>query len=109
MSLIPRKKVIRQVIATRQRLQAISVLGATGSVGVNVLDVIARHPERYKVFALSGFTQLELLKKQCLLHRPDYAVVPTPQAVATLQKQLLEEGSQTQVVGGESGLKFVAG
>jgi 1-deoxy-D-xylulose-5-phosphate reductoisomerase len=122
------KTVIRQVIATNRsthgmyaherfsatlegachRLQTISVLGATGSVGVNVLDVIARHPERYKVFALTGFSQLEHLKKQCLLHRPDYAVVPTPEAVKVLQQQLIDAGSLTQVVGGESGLKFVA-
>jgi 1-deoxy-D-xylulose-5-phosphate reductoisomerase len=96
------------LINTEIPCQTISILGATGSVGLNVLDVIVRHPERYKVFALSGYSQLQRLKELCLLHEPDYAVVPTPQGVKALQRDLALAGSQTQVIGGESGLKFIA-
>lgn len=95
-------------ITTETHSQTISILGATGSVGLNVLDVIVRHPDRYKVFALSGYSQLQRLKELCLLHEPEYAVVPTPQGVKALQRDLALAGSQTQVIGGESGLKFIA-
>jgi 1-deoxy-D-xylulose-5-phosphate reductoisomerase len=86
----------------------ITVLGATGSVGLNTLDVIARHPARYRVFALSGFGQLEQLKNLCLLHRPSYAVVPHIEAARALQKALFEAGVDTQVLEGERGLEAVA-
>ena len=58
------------------RPQQITVLGATGSIGLSTLDVIARHPERYQVFALSGFTRLSELLALCVRHVPRFAVVP---------------------------------
>ena len=58
------------------RPQQITVLGATGSIGLSTLDVIARHPERYQVFALSGFTRLSELLALCVRHAPRFAVVP---------------------------------
>lgn len=93
---------------SNKRLQNITVLGATGSVGLSTLDVISRHPARYRVFALSGFGQLEQLKNLCLLHRPSYAVVPHPEAARSLQKVLLGAGIDTQVLEGERGLQAVA-
>jgi 1-deoxy-D-xylulose-5-phosphate reductoisomerase len=54
--------------------QAITVLGSTGSIGVNTLDVIARHPERYEVFALAALRSVDTLAAQCSAHRPRYAV-----------------------------------
>ena len=56
--------------------QQITVLGATGSIGLSTLDVIARHPERYQVFALSGFSRLTELLALCIRHVPQFAVVP---------------------------------
>jgi 1-deoxy-D-xylulose-5-phosphate reductoisomerase len=86
------------------KLQQITVLGATGSVGLSTLDVIARHPERYQVFALSGFTRLAELLALCVRHRPQFAVVPTAEAASTLQADLLAAGLDTRVLAGEGGL-----
>jgi 1-deoxy-D-xylulose-5-phosphate reductoisomerase len=85
-------------------LQQITVLGATGSVGLSTLDVIARHPERYQVFALTGFTRLAELLALCVRHRPQFAVVPTAEAASTLQADLLAAGLDTRVLAGEGGL-----
>ena len=58
------------------RPQQITVLGATGSIGLSTLDVIARHPDRYQVFGLSGYSRIAELLALCVLHRPRVAVVP---------------------------------
>ncbi len=88
--------------------QQITVLGATGSIGLSTLDVISRHPERYRVFALSGFTRLAELEALCLLYRPRYAVVPDAEAARHLLGGLLAAGLTTQVLVGETGLCEVA-
>ena len=88
--------------------QNITLLGATGSVGLNTLDVITRHPERYRVFALSGMTQLELLTKLCVIHRPFYAVVAHAEEARAVQNALLKSGSDTLVLYGEHGLEIIA-
>ncbi|WP_137885113.1 1-deoxy-D-xylulose-5-phosphate reductoisomerase [Pseudomonas sp. 2FE] len=90
------------------RPQQITVLGATGSIGLSTLDVISRHPERYRVFALSGFTRLAELEALCLLYRPRYAVVPDAEAARPLQGGLLAAGLTTRVLVGEAGLCEVA-
>jgi len=89
-------------------VQHITVLGATGSIGLSTLDVIARHPERYQVFALSGYTRLDELLALCLRHRPIFAVVPSAQAAARLREELRGAGSATEVLEGEAGLCQVA-
>ncbi len=89
-------------------LQQISVLGATGSIGLSTLDVIARHPERYQVFALSGFSRLPELEALCLRFRPRFAVVPTAAAAIELQGSLQAGGLTTRVLVGEAGLCEVA-
>jgi len=88
--------------------QQITVLGATGSIGLSTLDVISRHPERYKVFALSGFSRLAELEALCLLYRPRYAVVPDVEAARHLQGGLLAAGLNTRVLIGERGLQEVS-
>lgn len=88
--------------------QQITVLGATGSIGLSTLDVIARHPQRYQVFALSGFSRLAELEALCLLHRPRYAVVADAAAAAKLREALQGAGLSTQVLEGEGGLCEVA-
>ena len=88
--------------------QQVTVLGATGSIGLSTLDVIARHPQRYAVFALTGFSRLEQLARLCLQHRPRYAVVADEAAAAWLQGELLHAGLATRVLSGEDGLCRVA-
>ncbi|MBM3109358.1 1-deoxy-D-xylulose-5-phosphate reductoisomerase [Pseudomonas arcuscaelestis] len=89
-------------------LQRITVLGATGSIGLSTLDVIARHPERYQVFALSGYSRLDELLALCLRHAPVFAVVPSAQAAEQLRAGLTAVGSATEVLEGEAGLCQVA-
>lgn len=90
------------------RPQQITVLGATGSIGLSTLDVIARHPERYQVFALSGFTRLSELHALCVRHVPRFAVVPEHNAARVLQDDLRAAGLSTRVLVGEAGLCQVA-
>ncbi|HEX4547460.1 1-deoxy-D-xylulose-5-phosphate reductoisomerase [Pseudomonas sp.] len=90
------------------RPQQITVLGATGSIGLSTLDVIARHPERYQVFALSGFTRLSELLALCIRHVPQFAVVPQVAAARGLQDDLRAAGLSTRVLVGEEGLCQVA-
>jgi 1-deoxy-D-xylulose-5-phosphate reductoisomerase len=93
---------------TVSRPQQITVLGATGSIGLSTLDVIARHPERYQVFALSGFSRLSELLALCVRHAPRYAVVPEASAARRLQDDLHAAGLSTRVLVGEEGLCQVA-
>ncbi|UVJ45153.1 1-deoxy-D-xylulose-5-phosphate reductoisomerase [Pseudomonas sp. LS1212] len=90
------------------RPQQITVLGATGSIGLSTLDVIARHPDRYQVFALSGYSRLSELLALCVRHAPAYAVVPQAAAAQGLQADLRAAGVRTQVLVGEEGLCQVA-
>lgn len=90
------------------RPQQITVLGATGSIGLSTLDVIARHPDRYQVFALTGFTRLSELLALCVRHVPRFAVVPEIAAARTLQDDLRAAGLSTRVLVGEEGLCQVA-
>ncbi|CAI8958721.1 1-deoxy-D-xylulose 5-phosphate reductoisomerase [Pseudomonas fluorescens] len=90
------------------RPQQITVLGATGSIGLSTLDVIARHPDRYQVFALTGFTRLSELLALCVRHVPRFAVVPEVAAARTLQDDLRAAGLSTRVLVGEEGLCQVA-
>ncbi|WP_165667379.1 1-deoxy-D-xylulose-5-phosphate reductoisomerase [Metapseudomonas otitidis] len=86
----------------------VSVLGGTGSIGLSTLDVIARHPLRYEVFAISGFSRLAELQTLCMRHRPRFAVVPDAPAARVLQEALVVAGLGTQVLSGEAGLCEVA-
>lgn len=89
-------------------LQRITVLGATGSIGLSTLDVIARHPERYEVFALTGYSRLEQLLALCERHRPAFAVVPDEPAAVRLREGLAALNLGTEVLLGEQGLCQVA-
>ncbi|MGQ7958943.1 1-deoxy-D-xylulose-5-phosphate reductoisomerase [Pseudomonas sp. SP16.1] len=89
-------------------MQRITVLGATGSIGLSTLDVIARHPERYSTFALSGHSRLAELAALCVRHRPRYAVVPDADAALELQERLRGADLATEVLVGEEGLCVVA-
>ena len=82
----------------------IAVLGATGSIGVSTLDVVARHPERYQVFALTGHSRMDVLLAQCLQHDPQYAVVADAAQSQALQAELGAAGRRTQVLFGAQAL-----
>nr|WP_316638627.1 1-deoxy-D-xylulose-5-phosphate reductoisomerase [uncultured Roseateles sp.] len=88
--------------------QRICVLGSTGSVGVNTLDVIARHPERYEVFALSAMSRVDELLAQVLQWKPRFALMPNPPAARLLRERLAEQGSRTEVLDGASALAEIA-
>ncbi|MFC0709277.1 1-deoxy-D-xylulose-5-phosphate reductoisomerase [Azorhizophilus paspali] len=88
--------------------QRITVLGATGSIGLSTLDVIARHPERYRAFALTGFARLDELRALCLRFAPRYAVVPEAAAACQLEGELRAAGLDTRVLSGSEGLCEVA-
>jgi len=82
----------------------ITLLGATGSIGSSTLDVISRHPERYKVFALTANTNVEAMEKLCLQWRPVFAVMKDSSSATELTSRLHENDSETQVLSGEAGL-----
>jgi 1-deoxy-D-xylulose-5-phosphate reductoisomerase len=89
-------------------IKGVTVLGATGSIGVSTLDVLSRHPNGYRVVALSANTQVERLFDQCLAHRPRYAVMVDAAAAERLERRLREHGSDTEVLSGIAGLERIA-
>jgi 1-deoxy-D-xylulose-5-phosphate reductoisomerase len=88
--------------------QILTILGATGTIGVNTLDVVARHRERFDVFALTGATQADRLCQQCLDFRPRFAVMTEADAAASLRDRLRAAGSATEVLSGANALIEVA-
>ena len=91
-----------------ESVRRITVLGSTGSIGVNTLDVLARHPDRFIVFALSGHSRIDVLFSQCLAHQPQFVVATDPRAGAQLQARLVAAGSATRVLLGHEALDEVA-
>ena len=88
--------------------QVLTILGSTGSIGESTLDVVARHPEKFRVFALAGHRQVDKLAAQCKQFRPEYAVVGDAVHAAELEKKLKQEGIDTQVLYGAQALIDVA-
>ena len=91
--------------ARRQRLV---VLGATGSIGVNTLDVVARHPDRFEVLALSAQNRVERLADQCARFKPRFAVVGSDAAADQLGKLLRQSGCETTVLAGAEALERIS-
>ncbi len=88
--------------------QRLTVLGSTGSIGTSTLDVVARHPERFEVFALSAATQVDLLLAQCAQFRPRYAVMASAPHAAALAEKLQANGLPTQVIQAQDALEMIA-
>ncbi|MDZ4252983.1 MAG: hypothetical protein U1A72_10485, partial [Sulfuritalea sp.] len=86
----------------------LTILGATGSIGVSTLDVVARHPERFEVVALTGHRQIEVLAAQCRQFRPAYAVVGAAADAQRLARMLKDGGLATEVLHGAAALVQVA-
>jgi 1-deoxy-D-xylulose-5-phosphate reductoisomerase len=87
-------------------MQRITILGATGSIGVSTLDVLARHPGQYQVYALSAHSRVAELAAQCRKYRPQRAVVGTPEAAAELARLVGDLG--IDVAYGEAALCEIA-
>ena len=88
--------------------KGITILGASGSIGVSTLDVLARHPERFHVYALTAHSNVEKLFEQCQQFQPRYAVMVDPVAAAVLEKRLQAADSDVVVLAGAEALDAVA-
>lgn len=86
----------------------ITILGATGTIGINTLDVIARHPEKYRAYALTANTRFEQMLEQCRRFKPRYAVMLAASAAERLHAALNKEGLKTEVLSGMEALEFVS-
>lgn len=90
-------------------VKGICILGSTGSIGVSTLDVVARHPDRYRVVALTANGNIDRLFEQCRDHRPRYAVAIRAEAAADLRERLVAAGlGGIEVLSGPGALEQVA-
>ncbi|RDH87747.1 MAG: 1-deoxy-D-xylulose-5-phosphate reductoisomerase [endosymbiont of Escarpia spicata] len=89
-------------------MKGLTVLGSTGSIGLSTLDVVTRHPERYRVVALTANRDVDGLLGQCLSFKPQIAVMADATSAAELAKRLAENGSDVEVLSGVAGLEQVA-
>ena len=89
-------------------MQTITVLGSTGSIGLSTLDVLARHPERFEVFALAAATQVDAMLQQCLRLRPRYAVMAQAEAAARLRQECKSNGLAVEVLQGQDAMDMIA-
>ena len=88
--------------------QKITVLGSTGSIGTNTLDVVARHPDQYEIFALSAATQVDLMLSQCAQFKPQFAVMASAPHAQQLAEKIQLHGLQTQVLQERNALEAIA-
>jgi len=86
-------------------MKNIAILGATGSIGINTLDVLSRHPHKYNVFALSANNNWEKMQKLCVKHMPEFAVMANADAAESLRKVVPDE---VTVLQGEGALNDIA-
>ena len=88
--------------------QRVTVLGSTGSVGVNTLDVIARHPDRFEVFALSAATKVDELLAQCARFIPRFAVMASAPHAERLAQKIKQNDLATYVLTGKDAIETIA-
>ncbi len=89
-------------------MEYITILGATGSIGCNTLSVIREHPDKFKVFALSGNQNVQKLYEQCIEFKPKYAVLPDPLLGEELKKKLSYSGLDINVLSDKKSLELIA-
>ncbi len=89
-------------------MQGVTLLGSTGSIGISTLNVLAQHPEKYEVYALTANKSVDVLFEQCVAFNPTIAVMLDPQAADALKGRLKAAGSNTQVETGTDALETVA-
>jgi 1-deoxy-D-xylulose-5-phosphate reductoisomerase len=90
------------------RRQRVCILGATGSIGTNTLDVLSRHPEQFEVWALTGASRVDELMAQCRQWQPRFAVMPDEAVAHRLRAQIADAGLRTEVLSGAQALIDVA-
>jgi 1-deoxy-D-xylulose-5-phosphate reductoisomerase len=96
--------------ASMSSVKSLTILGSTGSVGVSTLDVVSRHPQRYRIFALTANTGVDKLFEQCRRFTPEYAVMADARSAEQLQHKLRSQGlHDITVLSGSEGLQAVAG
>src|SRR5574340_1355859 len=88
-------------------MQNLVILGSTGSIGTSTLDVVARHPDRFRVVALTANSQADLLFKQCVQFKPRYAVLLDEDAAPRLRERVREAGLAIEVLSGTAALEQV--
>ncbi|MBC7682024.1 MAG: 1-deoxy-D-xylulose-5-phosphate reductoisomerase [Ferruginibacter sp.] len=88
--------------------QTLTILGSTGSVGSSTLDVVSRHPDRFKVFALTAATQVDLMLQQCAQFKPRFAVMASAPHAALLAEKIKQNSLPTQVLSAQAAIEIVA-
>ncbi|MFT5426618.1 MAG: 1-deoxy-D-xylulose-5-phosphate reductoisomerase [Gammaproteobacteria bacterium] len=86
----------------------ITLLGATGSIGLSTLDVVSRHRDKYEIVALTANRNIELLAEQCETWKPKYVVIADHDLAETLRAILISKGLESEVLSGAEGLETVA-
>jgi len=86
----------------------LTLLGATGSIGLSTLDVVSHHKDKYEIVALTANRNIELLAEQCETWRPKYAVIAEHDLAESLRTTLTSKGIDTEVLSGSEGLQYVA-
>lgn len=89
-------------------MQNVTILGATGSIGLSTLDVLSRHPEQFSLYAVTANTNVDALFNICVKHTPKVAVLVNPDSAKQLEDKILAAGLSVKVLSGESGLIAVA-
>jgi 1-deoxy-D-xylulose-5-phosphate reductoisomerase len=89
---------------SQSEILQVTLLGATGSIGASTLDVIARHPERYQIYAITANTSVDVMNELCQQWMPRYAVMNDAGSASELSEQLLANNIETVVLSGEAGL-----
>src|SRR5512145_3271767 len=89
-------------------MQQLTVLGSTGSIGTSTLDVVARHPDKFRIVALTANSQVDLLLEQCRKFTPRYAVLVDEEAATRLRSRVREAGLGVEVLGGAAALEQVS-
>jgi 1-deoxy-D-xylulose-5-phosphate reductoisomerase len=89
-------------------IKGITILGSTGTIGINTLDVIARHPDRYRVVALTANKGVDRLFEQCMEHEPEYAAMVDNDSATQLEQKIKQSGKLITVLSGIEGLEKVA-
>ena len=93
---------------TSDSMQGVAILGSTGSVGEATLDVVARHPDRFRVVALGAHRNVEKLAEQCRRFSVPYAALADTAAAAKLEQLLQARGAATRVIAGADALEEIA-
>ena len=89
-------------------MKEITILGSTGSIGINTLDVISNHQDKFNVRALTANKNLDVLAEQCFKYQPEYAVMADEECASKLEEKLKKEAPDVSVLAGDDGLLQVA-